>query len=429
MRIRPVGLALWVVSLALAPWGWSSPTAPAASANDAVLAQIQKLNQIPEDQLSDKMDPCLSILRTLNDIDGPEFLATRTMAARQDVRATLTPGARAVLAGLLGPRWDAFNIAGNLWLGGLKSSNTELQEKARRKLVQFAQPSYIPVLIQMLSVPRLASVAADTLSDITGQSFGTDAKAWTAWWAQNKSTFDLVGRLLKDVRAHLLEHPIAPLNEEHLWYVIDGVSDKDKALEDRSPQEQELVQQWNRAMAVQIKTYIDAWAEAKPNLERVTHHPDPRVNQLLEALLADAGYGDYASVILAWRQSAASLGAMRTSYQKFPTVTRALARGSLGDKQALVDLLAMVDHSGKRPLSFRLMDDSVRALLPGLRSVGVIPAEQALEMLCHRSFGFENARTGRDKRKRFDQAREWLQKNIESMTFDPRRGFFVAEKS
>ncbi len=163
---------------------------------------------------------------------------------------------------------------------------------------------------------------------------------------------------------------------------------------------------------------------AKPVLDRVIHQPDPRVNTFLETLTSDSGYGDYASVILAWRSSRASLPVIQTAYQAKPTVGRALARGSLGDKTALDDLLSIIERHQSQPLSYKIMDDDARNMLNTLRTVGVVPAEQAFKLLCHQNFEFESAMTSKEKKKEFKKAKNWLKDNINRLTFDRRRGYF-----
>lgn len=403
---------------------------PAMSAvsEQAVLAQMQQLNAIPEDQMDEKMDPALSILRKLIDMDGPEFLTVRRLAGKAEVRGPMTPATRAVIAGIVSPRWDAYSLAGNLWLSALKTPNDGLREKARRKMIQFVQPSHVPELINQLKSPPAKAPAYEILREISGQNLPPDPAAWAKWWNANRASLDVVGNLIATSRAQLADHPITPFTHERLWYPPDGVRDRPMAYEKRTPEEQVLLQRWNAWALGEARRYAVSWADAKPLLERITHHPDPRVNKFLEALLKDEAYGDYAALVLAWRQSRDSLPALVKSNADFPTVARSLARGSLGDKQALLDLLAIIDRSGSRPLSYGYMEDDLRSLLPSIKGVGVLPAEEALELLCHKGFGFAAAETGKEKRKRFEKARDWLQKNIDKMAFDPRRGYFALEK-
>ena len=421
----------WMLMAVLAlPTFAAKKPAPGPSAQDAaVLEQIKALNQIPEAELNESSDPTLPALRKIIDIDGPEFLRVRRLAGQAAVRAPLNPGTRALLAGLVSPRWDAYAIAGSLWLSALRTTNEDLREKARRKMVQFIQPGHIPELIRLLNDPVAAKPAYEILKEVTGQRLSPDSKAWTAWWTKNKTKVDIVGHLLADTRAQLSRHPIQPFNHDRLWYVPDGVRDKAMAYKDRSPQEQELIHQWNVWAEEQVRVFVDSWAQIKPVIERLTHHPDPRVNQFLISLLADPSYGDYAAIVLAWRQNVDALGDLRASYASYQTVGRALARGSLGDTEALVNLLQMVDHAGPRPLSYGIMDDDLRSRVTSLKSVGVLPAEEAFELLCHRNFGFGSAETGKEKMKRLQKAKKWLQENARNLIFDSRRGYFTVAPS
>jgi hypothetical protein len=403
---------------------------PVLSTKDsAVLTQIEALNKIPETQLDEKQDPTLSILRTLIDLDGPEFLRVRKLAAMATVRGPLTPGTRALLAELISPRWDVYAIAGNLWLSALRTPNTALREKARRKMVQFIQPPHIPELIRLLADPVAGDSAYDILKEVTNQELPQDPKVWSVWWAKNKTTLDIVGVLLKSTRARVMVHAIPSFESDKLWYVPDGLRDKALSYKNRTPQEQDLIRQWNGWANAQVHIYADNWASVKPVIERITHHPDPRVNKFLESLLADPAYGDYAALVLAWRQNVDSLGELRSSYAQYQTVGRALGCGSLGDTDSLVKLLQMIDHSGLRALSYGIMEDDLRARVTTLKSVGILPAEEAFELLCHRNFGFAAAETGKEKRKRMDKATEWLKKNASNLIFDSRRGYFTVAPS
>jgi hypothetical protein len=415
--------------LLLALPAWAVAGSSLTSDETAVLKQIQNLNKISEDQLDEKAAPALPILRKIIDLDGPEFLKVRKIAGQPALRGPLDPSTRGLLAELISPRWDAYNIAGSLWLSALRSPNTALRDKARRKMVQFVQIVHIPLLIQLLPDPTAGQAAHEILQEITGQPLPRATPPWRAWWAKNKTKVDIVAVLLRSTRAEVARHPISSFDHDRLWYVPDGIRDKDMAFNSRSPQEQELIQQWNGWAGTEVRTYVDSWADIKPVIERVVHHPDPRVNAFLERLLADRAYGDYAAIVLAWRQNVDALDALRTSYSTEQTVGRALARGSLGDTDALVALLQMIDHSGPRALSYGIMEDDVRSHLSGLRSVGILPAEEAFELLCHKNFGFAAAATGKEKRKKFDKATAWLKKNARNLIFDSRRGYFTVAPS
>jgi len=160
-------------------------------------------------------------------------------------------------------------------------------------------------------------------------------------------------------------------------------------------------------------------------MDRITHQPDPRASRFLEQLVNDPGYGDYASVVLAWRSSAGSMPVIQAAYARQPTVGRALARGSLGDKTALRDLLKIIEKHRTQPLSFNIMDDNVRSYVQTLHTGGVIPAEQAFELLAHHVFDFDGVSTRSEKKKAVQAAERWLKNNESQLTFDRRRGYFT----
>src|SRR5689334_2539641 len=85
---------------------------PPIGAEADVLKNIQLLNQVPEAQLNDKADPGFSILRALNDQDGPDFLTLRKLLGEAKVRSTLNPSTKCLLAGVISQRWDTFILSG-----------------------------------------------------------------------------------------------------------------------------------------------------------------------------------------------------------------------------------------------------------------------------------------------------------------------------
>src|SRR6185312_3497247 len=321
-------------------------------------------------------------------------------------------------------RWDTFMISGNLWLGALQSPNLELRSKARRKLVIFIQPAHIPELINLLPQPGPNVPAYEILQEVTGQTLDPSIKSWRAWWARTHGRVDLVGHLLNDTRRQIAQRPISPLDADRLWYAPGHLSDTRAKPDERPAAEQALVNSWNDWVHQDVKRYVNDWSAAKPVIDRVTHQPDLRVNKLLEALCADPGYGDYTSVVLAWRQSLASLPVLQAAYERMPTVGRALARGALGDKTALKDLLRLIEKNPE-PLSTALMDDETRSYAEFLHTVGSLPAEQAFELLSHHAFGLASASTRSEKKKALKKAEAWLHENESSLSLDKRRGYYV----
>ncbi len=390
-----------------------------------MLKQIQLLNQIPEEQLNEKTDPGFSILRSLYDHDGPDFLTLRKLLGKADVRSHLNPSAKCVLAGVISQRWDTFTLSGNLYLAGLRSSNPDLRDKARKKIVCFIQPAHIPALIDLMKIPGPNVLANEILQEVTGARVEPSAKGWLKWWTKVGMKADIVGHLLKDTKVRLQNHPVRPFDQERLWYVPEGIRDAEVPLAKRSEKEQADISAWMTWVNSDVKRYVEDWSEAKPVLDRLVHQPDPRVNKFLESLTVDPGYGDYASVLLAWRSSAASLETIKSSFTTKPTVGRALARGSLGDKTALVDLLRIMDQHQEEPLSYKIMDDDAREMLPTLRNVGVIPAEQAFELLFHHNFEFDAAMTAKEKKKAYKSAKTWLKSNATKLSLDRRRGYYT----
>jgi hypothetical protein len=422
MKNAALAICLLPVAMQLAV---AEPAAPAVNPDEAVLKQIQLLNQVPEDQLSDKADPGLSIMRSLYEQDGPDFLTMRRLLGQATVRSGLNPSAKCLLAGVISQRWDTFTLSGNLYLAGLRSSNADLREKARKKLVCFIQPAHIPVLIELLKVPGPNVLAYDILEEVTGRRIDPTVTAWRAWWDKNGKKADLVGHLINDTRGRVAGRPVHAFDQERFWYLPKGISDTQVSYAHRPEAEQSRISDWNAWVTTDVKQYVDDWAVNKPILDRIIHQPDPRVNDYLASLVADPGLGDYASVVLAWRSNSASLEAIRSASQAAPTVGRILARGSLGDQSALEDLLRIIERHQTEPLTDKIMNDDTRTILTTLRTVGVISAERAFELLAHNNFDFEAVTTGKEKKKAYKRANAWLKDNASRLILDRHRGFYT----
>ncbi len=410
-----------VLALCLTPFVHSLALADEAG----LIKQLQLLNQVPEEQLNEKEDPCFSIVRSIYDQDGPDFLTLRALLGKADIRSHLNPSARCVLANVISQRWDTFALSGNLYLSGLQSKNPDLRDKARKTFVAFIQPAHIPALIALLRIPGPNVLAYDILQEVTGERIDPSVKAWQTWWKKRGGKVDIVGHVLNNTRNHLKQYAIHPIDQERFWYAPEGIDDVQTPLARRSEREQAKIGEWNAWAASDVKRYADDWAAVKPVLDRIVHQPDPRVNKYLEYLSIDPGYGDYASVVLAWRSSAHSLPILQSAYRVQPTVGRALARGSLGDKTALADLLRIIDQHQAQPMSYKIMEDDARNLLTPLRTVGVVSAEQAFKLLCHQNFEFDAATTPREKKKVYKAAKSWLVKNATQLTLDRRRGYYT----
>jgi len=415
--------ALVLLGFAGIPSGWAEDE---ASKEQELLRQLQMLNQVPEEQLSDKVDPGFSVLKKIYDLDSPDFLVFRKLLGRADIRKDLNPSVRAISAGIISQRWDSFTLSGNLYLSGLRSVNADLREKSRQRLVSFIQPAHIPVLIETLKIPGPNIAAVEVLREVTRQNYGADRNAWTAWWKRAQGKIDMVGMFLKDTRDRVANIGLQPFDQERFWYVPDGISNALTPYAQRSVKEQSLVSEWNNWANIEVKRYVDTWSVAKPIIDRIKHQPDPRVNQYFESLTTHPGFGDYACVLLAWRANRSSLPAIQQSYDTYPTVGKALARGTLGDPAGLVNLLSVLDSHQKRPLTYGMMDEQVRSFIPFLRQVGVVPAEQAYELLAHRRFDFDSAATPSEKRKAFKVARQWLESNAKGLKFDRKRGYYIS---
>jgi len=70
------------------------------------------LNKIPQDQLLEKSGTAAGLMDQLRSADAPDYQKLRALVGRADVRKSLNPGAKFMVAGVLAPRWDGFNIAG-----------------------------------------------------------------------------------------------------------------------------------------------------------------------------------------------------------------------------------------------------------------------------------------------------------------------------
>jgi hypothetical protein len=403
--------------------------APALTGNDAkVYDLLQSLNKIPEDQLNEKTAPAAGYLDDLSDLDGPDYASLKRVMGRADVRGPINPSLKGVLAGLLSNRFDCFKLAGNLWLAALRSPNPDTRAKARIRLVEFIQPAHIPALINLLKVPGPNVLAFEILEEVTGQHLDPSVKAWQVWWKKTHGKVDVVGHLMNDTRKTIVQAHLAPIIQARFWYLPDGVKEARVPLAKRSAEEQALIGQWDDWVAVDVKRFVEDFSEIKPLMDRLIHQPDPRVTRFLEKLSPDPAYGDYASVLLAWRKDQSGLAVIQKAYNDNASIGRALARGSLGDKTALTDLLKAVEEH-RQPLSYGLMTDPLQPMEVFLRTVGIVPAEQAFELLAHQVFGLKTANTRAEKKKAFRKAEKWLHANFNSLQFDAAHGYFVLNNS
>lgn len=401
------------------------PHAAHAAEDRKILTYINRLNQISEEQISDKTDPAYSLLRSIYDEDGPDFSSLRRLLGKAEVRSRLNPSVRCVFAGVISQRWDAFELSGSLYLSGLKSRNPDLRDKARRKMAAFIQTKHVPELIELLNVPGPNVLAYEILKEATGQPISPSVPAWRKWWKLYGGKVDVTGHLLKVTRARLKQTRIHPFDQERFWYLPEGIKDAQMPFARRPERDQDAISSWNNWAMRDVRRFVDDWTDVKEVLDRVVHHPDPRVNKYLETLVTDPGYGDYASVLLAWRSSRNSLPILQMASRSQPTVGRILAIGTLGDRTSLEKLLQVMERHQTQPLSYKIMDDQTRNYLPALRTVGIFPAEQAFELLCHRNFDFTSAYTMKEKKAAFKEAKSWLRANASKMTFDRRRGYFA----
>jgi len=416
-------LSLAVMAAAVPRADFARSSGHATVDDSVVLRLLDQLNHIPETNIDDQKPPTLTVLKTLYDVDGPEFLRLRRLVGKAAVRRKLNPTVKAEVGEILSQRWDTFVICGNLFLSGMRSPNRAMRELARRKLIIFFHPAFVPEIIHQLQDPVAHEEAYSTLKEISGKTYPPEARIWKVWYERFGKNFDYVGHILRDTLANLVKHPIIAFDQSRFWYAPPAVRDVRAPDEEQTPEERSEIEHWNTWVQHDVRRYVFAWRQAKPLLERVVHQPDPRVNQALQKLLADAGYGDYASLALAWRASNSSLPAIEQSNARFRTPGRVLARGSMGDKRALRDLVDMIE-AHPQPSTIPLMSDEERKYVPRLHAAGVLPAEQALELLCHRSFGFDGAATARDKAKATRKAKQWLDKNLRYLVLDRRRAYY-----
>lgn len=427
MAMGLCGAGRWAVAQEAPPSPKSQepPGVPPVSDDKEVrlLALIHDLNQIPQGQLSEKVDPALGILRSMYDLDGPAFQLLRKLLGTADVRAPLNPSARAVFAGLLSQRWDSFTLAGNLWLGALSSENPEYRLRARQRLPGFIQPAHIPALIHWLKKPGAGVVAYEVLKDVTAQGFAPEPKDWQSWWKNAGGRFDFAGTLLHGVQLDVARYRVRTFAQEAFWYLPDGVKRSDTPYDQRSSYEQVLISHWNDWVGNDVRNFTEDMQVAKPLLERVIHHDDSRILPFLTDLLKDPGLGDYAAKVLAWRGSQAALEPLKQGYRQAPSPGKALARGLLGDKDALRDLLDLMEKH-PQPLSYGIMDANARNYADLLPGHGILSAEQAFERLVNKSFGLLEAKRKKEKRAAVSKAKRWLKKRYDKLVFDQTRGVF-----
>jgi hypothetical protein len=402
----------------------AKPNLLVPSAHTKTYELLQALNRLPQNQLLEKSGPIFSIMEGLRAEDGPEYLKLRALLARTDIRKIMNPGAKGLLAGLLVQRWDAFALTGNLWLAALQSTNSEIQTRARKQLVNFIQPAHLPVLIHLLKTPGPNVIAYEILQEVTGLNTEPNPKLWEALWNKGNNKLDVVGRVLNQSRLQLRQLHVRPFDQSTFWYLPEDISRANVPYRKRSIAEQNVIGHWADSSKAEAGIYLDQWETAKPLFDRLVHQPDPRVGAYLRSLVRDPGFGDYVSIVLAWRGDTSAIKVIEETYAQEPSVGKALALGTLGDKNAVQDLLKMIEAK-KMPLSFGIMDDTMQGFAARLPPLGVIPAEQAFELLTHQRFGLTTAVTAREKRKSYNKALRWLADHFMTLTIDKKRGYYV----
>jgi hypothetical protein len=273
-------------------------------------------------------------------------------------------------------------------------------------------------------VPGPNVLAYEVLQDVTGQNLDPTSKAWQGWWNTHHGDVDVVDHVLSQSRMQLMQVSVRPFEENTLWYLPEGVYRSDLPYTKRLTAEQNAIGRWRDWVNADVKRYVADWDAPKQFFDRIVHQPDPRVGDYLRSLIADPVYGDYVGIMLAWRGQRDVLPSVQDSYHQWPTVGRALARAAMGDKTALQDLLKMVE-AHKAPLSYGLIDDAVHDYVDKLPSIGVVPAEQAFELLAHQRFGLTSAVTASEKKKALKKAQRWLSQNLNALTLDPKHEYYV----
>jgi hypothetical protein len=405
----PVSQLPGVVDSIVPPAKPATPEMKLSTAESKVLPLVETINQLPQEQLTEKSGPVRTAVDQLRAEDGPSYIALRGLLARAEIRKMLNPGAKGLLADLIAPRWDAFTLTGNLSLAALSSTNSDISTKARQQLPNFIQPAHVPVLINLLKVPGPNVLAFDILQELSGEKLDPNPNLWMSWWNKNRGTWDWVGRQLDRSRVQLAQTPVQAFDQNQFWY---------------TPAKKDAIARWQEWADSETQRYISQWNVAKPLMDRIVHQPDKRVTAYLESLVVDPGFGDYASVVLAWRGDTASLHVIQDAYKQWPSVGRALARGTLGDQTALKDLLAVI-KTHKAPLSYGIMDDTARTAAAKLPMYGLLPAEQAFELLAHQRFGLSSANSPREKKKAYKKAERWLIENENKLILDKKHGYYV----
>ncbi len=426
IRINQNAKGAIAILLFALPLHAATPQPPSSPPADTKLFQIlDALNQVPEDRLTEKAGPALPFLEQLRSEDGPSYATLKTLLGRGEVRKRLNPGVKGLMAERVAPRWDAFVLAGNLWLAALQSANPDISAKARQQLPNFIQSAHIPVLISILKKPGPNVLAFDVLQDVTGEKLDPSPAVWSGWWNKSHGKVDVVGHMLDQSRMRLTQAQMHPFDPNQFWYLPEGVSRADKPYAKRSASEQNAIGRWSEWANADVKRYVDEWEAVKPLFDRIVHQPDARVTAYLESLIVDPGFGDYASVVLAWRGDTNALKILQDAYKQWPTVGRALARGTMGDKTALADLLQTI-AAHKAPLAYGIMDDTLRGYALKLPAYGILSAEQAFELLTRQRFGLSTAATPSDKKKALRKTQHWFSDNIDTLTLDPKHGYYVS---
>jgi len=163
---------------------------------------------------------------------------------------------------------DGFNIAGNLYLAALMSTNSEPAFESTSEAHCFIQPAHIPVLINILNTPGPNVLAFEILQEVTGQSMDPTPKTWLSWWTINRDKMDLVGHQLNQTRIRLTQAQVRSFDQTMLWYLPEGVSHAHVPIDQRSMAEQTTIGQWNQWVNTDVKNYVADWISINRSLNK-----------------------------------------------------------------------------------------------------------------------------------------------------------------
>lgn len=215
-NIKVILITLTISILLAAGLSYAQPTIPKdripSNIEPAVKLVIEKLysSDINERKKAAKTLFDMLILKVQNAAPAAPFLID-TLIEDLSHGDTKASGDLAILHGYCGYSIDARAV--EPLINALKDSDMNTRMNAASALGGTKDPRAVKPLIDVLNdfLQNTQSNAAKSLTQITGEDFGTDQTKWTQWWEQNRGTLQASKTSSKEDNPIIQRNAILPI--------------------------------------------------------------------------------------------------------------------------------------------------------------------------------------------------------------------------